>query len=206
MAQVGVAKHYRPIEPWPPGNRLDRWWANRVSRFFNDQWLESLVSGRLRWPLGRGSVANLAGTVDFVGINYYSRSLVRFPPKPGGLYQKDAPPDAIMSDDGFFELYPQGLFKAIKASLRYKKPIYITENGVPDAADKLRPAYILTHLREIWRAISFNYPVMGYYHWSLIDNFEWDRGWTQAFGLISMDPETQAREWRPSGSLARKTS
>ena len=201
MAQVGVAKHYRPIEPWPPGNRLDRWWANRVSRFFNDQWLDTLVSGRLRWPLGRGSVANLAGTVDFVGINYYSRSLVRFPPKPGGLYQKDAPPDAMMCDDGFFEIYPQGLFKAIKASLRYKKPIYITENGVPDAADKSRPAYILTHLREIWRAISFNYPVMGYYHWSLIDNFEWDRGWTQAFGLISMDPETQAREWRPSAKL-----
>jgi beta-glucosidase len=56
-------------------------------------------------------------------------------------------------------------------------------------------------LREVWRAISFCFPVMGYYHWSLIDNFEWDRGWTQRFGLIEMDPATQARRWRTSGQL-----
>jgi beta-glucosidase len=59
----------------------------------------------------------------------------------------------------------------------------------------------MTHLREIWRAISFAFPVMGYYHWSLVDNFEWDRGWTQRFGLIEMDPETQERRLRPSGRL-----
>lgn len=200
-AQVGVAKQYRPVEAWPPGNRLDRWWARRVSHFFNDQWLESIMSGRMRWPLGRGLVKGLAGTLDFVGINYYSRSLVRFPPRPGRLYETGAPDGGTMTKDGFFELYPRGLFKAIKACLRYKKPIYISENGLPDAADKLRPAYILSHLRETWRAISFNLPVMGYFHWSLVDNFEWDRGWTQRFGLISMDPETQKREWRPSAHL-----
>ena len=200
-AQVGVAKQYRPIEAWPPGNSLDRWWARRVSHFFNDQWLESIMSGRLRWPLGRGLVKGLAGTLDFVGINYYSRSLVRFPPRPGRLYETGAPDGGTMTEDGFFELYPSGLFKAIKACLRYKKPIYISENGLPDSADKLRPAYILSHLREVWRAISFNYPVMGYFHWSLVDNFEWDRGWSQRFGLISMNPETQTREWRPSAHL-----
>lgn len=203
-AQVGVAKHYRPIEPWPPGNRLDRWWAKRVSRFFNDMWLESLMSGRLRWPLGRGSIKGLAGSLDFVGINYYSRSLVRFPPRPGRLFETRAPEGETMTEDGFFELYPSGLFNATKACLRYKKPIYISENGLPDAADKLRPAYILSHLREVWRAISFNWPVMGYFHWSLVDNFEWDRGWTQRFGLISLDPETQAREWRSSAHLYKE--
>ncbi len=200
-AQVGIAKQYRPIEAWPPGNRLDRWWARRVSYFFNDQWLESIMSGRLRWPLGRGLVKGLAGTLDFVGINYYSRSLVRFPPTPGRLYESGTPDGGTMTEDGFFELYPRGLFEAIKACLRYKIPIYISENGLPDAADKLRPAFILSHLREVWRAISFNFPVMGYFHWSLVDNFEWDRGWTQRFGLISMDPKTQTRAWRPSAHL-----
>ncbi|MFN2207864.1 MAG: family 1 glycosylhydrolase, partial [Candidatus Promineifilaceae bacterium] len=59
----------------------------------------------------------------------------------------------------------------------------------------------LDHLRQIWQAISFCYPVMGYYHWSLIDNFEWERGWTQRFGLIAMNEETQERRWRPSAHL-----
>jgi beta-glucosidase len=72
---------------------------------------------------------------------------------------------------------------------------------VPDAADRLRPAFLLTHLREIWRAVSFNWRIMGYYHWSLIDNFEWDRGWTQRFGLIGLDVQTQERTMRDSGRL-----
>ena len=99
-------------------------------------------------------------------------------------------------------MYPYGLYRLIENAVqKYKKPIYITENGLPDAADKLRPAFILDHLRQIWHAISWCYPVMGYYHWSLIDNFEWDRGWTQRFGLIELDHETQERRWRPSAHL-----
>ena len=203
-AQVGLAKHYRVIDAWPGGNRLDRWWAGRVSRFFNDLWMESMVDGRLRWPFGRGRIKNLAGAFDFVAINYYSRSLVRFPPRRGRLYETAAPPEATMTADGFFELYPQGLFEAIRENLRYGKPIYIAENGLPDADDSQRPAFLLTHLREVWRAINFNFPVMGYYHWTLVDNFEWDRGWRQRFGLIALDPDTQERNWRPSGFLYRE--
>jgi beta-glucosidase len=200
-AEVGMAKHYRVVEARPGGNRLSQWWAERVSWFFNDLWMECLTSGRRRWPLGRGAISGLAGTFDFAAINYYSRSLVSFPPGPGRLYESGARPGAVMADGDFFELYPQGLFKAIKANLRFGKPIYVAENGLPDAKDRHRPTYILTHLREVWRAISFNYPVMGYYHWTLVDNFEWERGWRQRFGLIALDPETQTRDWRPSGRL-----
>ncbi|MGD8585921.1 MAG: glycoside hydrolase family 1 protein [Chloroflexota bacterium] len=200
-AEVGMAKHYRVVEAWPGSNRLSQWWANRGSWFFNDLWMGCLASGRLRWPLGRGAISGLAGSFDFTAINYYSRALVKFPPRPGRLYESGAPPGAVTADDDYFELYPEGLFKAIKANLRYGKPIYVTENGLPDAKDRYRPAFILSHLREVWRAISFNYPVMGYYHWTLVDNFEWDRGWRQRFGLIALDPETQARSWRPSGRL-----
>jgi beta-glucosidase len=198
---VGVAKHYRPIQPLWEGNWVDQWWAKRVDWLFNSMWMESMNDGRLRWPVGRGKIDHLAGTFDFVGINYYSRSLVHFPPHVGSLYEEKLPPGAEATDGDFFEVYPAGLFTAIKANVRYKKPIYITENGLPDIADRLRPSFILRHLREVWRAISFNYPVMGYYHWSLIDNFEWDRGWSQRFGLIEMDPETQERRLRPSAKL-----
>lgn len=200
-ALIGVAKHYRPIEARTGGNFLDRWWARRAHWFFNNMWMESMNDGRLRWPIGRGTIEHLAGTFDFVGINYYSRALVRFPPRPGKLYEQTLPPGAEGVDDDFFEVYPSGLFKGIKEYMKYKKPIYITENGLPDKADKLRGAYILQHLREVWRAVSFNFPVMGYYHWSLVDNFEWERGWTQRFGLIEVDPESQERTLRPSAEL-----
>jgi beta-glucosidase len=200
-ALVGVAKQYRPIEAWPEGNFFDRWWAKRLHWVFNDMWMDSMADGRLRFPIGRGKIENLAGTFDFVGINYYSRSLVRFPPRAGKLYELDLPPGAEAVDDNFFEVYPSGLFRGIKAYMKYKKPIYITENGLPDIEDKIRPSFILRHLREVWRAISFNFPVMGYYHWSLVDNFEWERGWTQRFGLIEMDPESQERRLRPSAEL-----
>jgi beta-glucosidase len=201
QALVGVAKHFRPIEAPANGNGLDRWQAGWLSWLFNDLWMDSMVDGRLRWPVGRGKVSHLAGSFDFVGVNYYSRSLTRFPPRPGRLYETDHGPEAVMSDGNFGELHSAGLYQVIKKSLTYKKPIYITENGLPDAADTLRPGFILTHLREIWRAINFSFPVMGYYHWSLIDNFEWDRGWTQRFGLIELDVETQERRLRASGRL-----
>jgi beta-glucosidase len=198
---VGTAKHIRPIHAWPPGNILDRWWAKRATNFFNNLWLDSMATGRIRWPVGRGTIKHLGGSFDFIGINYYSRSLVRFPLRSKRLYEADLPPGSAATEDGFFELYPPGLFEAIKSVLRYRRPIYISENGLPDRSDRLRPAYILSHLREVWRAISINFPVMGYYHWSLVDNFEWERGWTQRFGLIGINPETQQRTWRPSARL-----
>ncbi len=56
----------------------------------------------------------------------------------------------------------------------------VTENGVEDAEDKIRPRYIAEHIMKMWRAVNFNWPVKGYFHWSLVDNFEWERGWTPA--------------------------
>ena len=84
---------------------------------------------------------------------------------------------------------------------RCGKPILITENGIPDADDDQRPRFLLTHLAELWRAIRDGAPVKGYYHWSLIDNFEWSEGWALRFGLIEVDPATQARRVRKSGEL-----
>ncbi len=197
---IGVAKNFPIFEPRPGGNRVDSWWATRLSRMFNHAWMDALQDGRIRWPIGRGKIKNLAGSFDFVGINYYTRFFVKFPPGKD-IVDNSWGPDALVSDGNYGEVYPYGLYRAIKQVLRYKKPIFITENGLPDKDDKLRPSFILDHLRQIWQAISFCYPVMGYYHWSLIDNFEWDRGWTQRFGLIGLDPDTQERTWRASGRL-----
>ncbi|MFN8403985.1 MAG: family 1 glycosylhydrolase [Anaerolineales bacterium] len=80
-------------------------------------------------------------------------------------------------------------------------PIYITENGVEDAEDKMRPRYIAQHIHQVWRAVNFNFPVKGYFYWSLVDNFEWERGWAQRFRLWGLDVETQKRIKRPSVDL-----
>lgn len=199
-AQVGVALQMAVFEPRRSNSRLDRWWAGRLSWLFNDLWLETLATGRLRRPMGSGSVRHLAGSFDFVGINYSSRFSLQFPPR-GGLLGIEYEPHAVTASENDHSIYPKGIYQLIRHVLRYNKPIYITENGVPDQSDELRPSFLLAHLREVWRAVSFCYPVMGYYHRTLVDSFEWERGWTQRFGLIEMDPETQARCWRPSAHL-----
>ncbi len=200
QAAVGVAKNIPIFDARPAGNKLDKWWARRVSSLFNNAWLDAVEDGRLRWPFGRGKMKNLAGSYDFIGINYYTRFYVKFPPGKD-IIEREWEADAIVTDGSYGEIYPYGLYRAIKQVLLYNKPIYITENGLPDAADKHRPAFIMDHLRQIWHAISFCFPVMGYYHWTLVDNFEWNAGWTQRFGLIGLDPETQERTWRASGRL-----
>lgn len=203
-ALIGTANNIQIFEPRPGGNIIDRWWANLVRRIYNDSWQDALHTGRYRGLVGSKFFEGLAGTYDFVGVNYYTRFYVRFPPPPG-FVERDWGPDAVVSDGDYGEVYARGLFKVIDhVWKRYRKPIYITENGVPDAADRLRPSFLLDHLRQVWYAINFCYPVMGYYHWSLVDNFEWDRGWTQRFGLIAIDPQTQERTWRPSARLYRE--
>ncbi len=191
QAQVGVAKNSPLLQARPDGNILDKIWAKRASRFFNDLWMDAMVNGRLHTPISRQKITHLADSFDFVGLNYYTRTYLKFPSYTP-VYDNN-------NSEG--NVYPAGLYKLIHDALRFKKPIYITANGLPDAGDRLRPSFILTHLREVWRAISFCFPVMGYYHWSLVDNFAWERGWTKRFGLIEIDPATQSRTLRKSGEL-----
>lgn len=205
-ALVGTANNMQIFEARPGGNVIDHWWAGQVRDLYNDSWQDALHTGRYRGIVGGKRFPNLAGTYDFVGINYYTRFYLRFPP-PSGFVEREWGPEAVVSDGDYGEVYARGLFQIIEhVWKRYGKPIYITENGLPDAADRIRPGFLLDHLRQIWHALSFCYPVMGYYHWSLVDNFEWDRGWTQRFGLVAVDPVTQERTWRPSAHLYREIS
>lgn len=196
-AQVGIAKHIRPFHPLRPHNPLDRFWTGQLGRAFNEIWLRAHMDGRLRWPLPRLHLPTLANTLDFIGINYYSPSFAKFPSLSADYY----PAGTSLSDTGYGAICPAGLRRALHFAHQFGKPIYITENGLPDAADTQRPAFLLSHLHQMWHALNAGIPIMGYYHWSLIDNFEWDRGWTQRFGLIALDEMTQARQLRPSGRL-----
>ncbi|HTX80253.1 MAG TPA: family 1 glycosylhydrolase, partial [Longilinea sp.] len=77
----------------------------------------------------------------------------------------------------------------------------VAENGIEDENDRIRPRFLAQHVHQMWRAVNFNWPVKGYFHWTLVDNFEWARGWTQRFGLWGLDVATQARLKRKSADL-----
>jgi beta-glucosidase len=202
-ARVGMAVNYRGFKPARPWLPLDRWVAGIQSSLFNDFFPEAASSGVMRFPLWRQRLPEAKSTQDFLGLNYYTREYVAFDlRKAGQLFgRRFYLPGADLSDTGFIANAPQGMFEAIKWGLNYNLPILITENGVEDADDDLRPRYLIQHLHHVWRAVNFNFPVKGYFHWTLVDNFEWERGWTQRFGLWELDVETQARRKRPSAEL-----
>jgi len=103
------------------------------------------------------------------------------------------------------EINPEGIDRFIREiHRRYQIPIYVTENGMADADDTIRPGCILTHLAAVQRALSAGADVRGYYHWTPVDNYEWTEGWTTRFGLTGLDPRTQQRTMRPSARLFAK--
>ena len=92
------------------------------------------------------------------------------------------------------EIFPEGLLRLIRRVWkRYKLPIYVTENGVSDASGRLRPGYLRGHAHAVARAVSEGIPVEGYFHWSLLDNFEWAEGYGHRFGLYTVDFDTFER-------------
>ena len=204
-ARVGLAHHMRPFEGLRDGHVLDDSIARMQSALFNDGVLSAVMHGRWSVWMSRKapSPRGLKGTIDWLGLNYYSRQRTRFDrfsPKTwyGTIHNT---PDAEMSDHDYGEIHPAGMLKMLRKIARYKLPIYITENGIPDADDDQRPAFIVSHLREVWKAIQYCYYVQGYYHWSFVDNFEWSEGWRMKFGLYELDHLTQARIPRRSAEL-----
>jgi beta-glucosidase len=202
-AQVGLAVNYRGLVPARTWSPLDKFVTRLQSSIFNNFFPAAAVKGVLSYPLYRKSIPQGKDCLDFLGINYYTQDCVGFNLlHPQELFgHRDFPEGAQLSETGHIANLPEGFFRAIKWGLRYEKPIIITENGVEDSKDTLRPRYIIQHLHQLWRAVNFNYPVRGYYHWSLVDNFEWERGWTQRFGLWELDLKTQQRIKRRSADL-----
>ena len=103
----------------------------------------------------------------------------------------------MVSDLGW-EVYPEGICHLIKKLQKYKKPIYVTENGLADAEDSRREQFIKEHLQYIHQAIQEGADVRGFFYWSLLDNFEWDKGFWPRFGLVEVDYKTLERRIRPS--------
>ena len=130
---------------------------------------------------------------DFIGLNYYHISR-----KPSFREKYELVSKQEFMKEMNWEIYPEGIYHVLKDLSKFKKPIYITENGIADGSDRLRERFIKEHLRWIWQAIQDGADVRGYLYWSLLDNFEWALGFAPRFGLVDVDYATLERKIRPS--------
>ncbi|MGC1378349.1 MAG: family 1 glycosylhydrolase [Anaerolineales bacterium] len=204
-ARVGYALHYRPMvaaRPWFP---LDVLMRNIQYAGVNMAFPSAISSGVMKSPMGNVRIPEVKGLQDYLGINYYSVDTIKFDiTNRKELFGKRYyPAGSDLSTTQFIANTPNGLFDTLKwATTTYPNlPLLVTENGVEDDDDKMRPRYIAQHVHQMWRAVNYNWPVKGYFYWTLVDNFEWERGWTQRFGLWGLDRETQARTRRSSADL-----
>lgn len=124
---------------------------------------------------------------DFLGVQNYSRALIG----PDG--QLPAPEGAELTQMDY-EFYPEGLEHVIcTVHQDFPGELMVTENGIATADDTRRVAYIGTALEGVRKCIEDGIPVSGYCYWSLLDNFEWQKGFGMTFGLIAVDRSTQTR-------------
>ncbi|MBI2121866.1 MAG: glycoside hydrolase family 1 protein [Candidatus Sungbacteria bacterium] len=149
----------------------------------------------LRWWRNNPFFCRMSHDSDFIGLQFYFHSRVRIHPKSQWWFQYNE--NKKVSDFGW-EIYPEGIYRVLKDLKKHNKPIFITENGLADARDIYREKFIKEHLRWMHKAISEGVDVRGYFHWSLLDNFEWQQGFWPRFGLVEIDYKTQERRIRQS--------
>lgn len=205
-ASVGFA-HNITLERPASGAWLDSVVASSGDQLANEAVLRAVLTGSFDLDIpGAPSVhfvdPSLRGSLDFLGVNYYRRDRLR-----GDLSNLGRPAFTVPTDDtasaSDWELYPQGLYDALLRLSAFRWPIYITENGVDDAADTQRAYVLRSHLWAIEQARAAGVDVRGYFHWTLTDNFEWHLGYTAHYGLFSVDFADPAlpRTMRPSGHV-----
>lgn len=175
-SKIGIAKNNIYFEAYK--NRF----VNKILKKFIDWWWNFYFLNQIK------------NYQDFIGLNHYSRNLINY-----GFNKNE---NKRVSDMGW-ELYPEAIYFVLKDLKKFNKPIYITENGLADAKDQKRSWFIFESLKNVYRAMEEGVDVRGYLHWSLMDNFEWDKGFWPRFGLLEIDYKSSERKIRPSAKFYR---
>ena len=171
QAQIGIAKNNIYFE----ANKNKA--INIVLKKFIDWWWNFYFLNQIK------------NYQDFIGLNHYFHNLINY-----GFGKNEK---KVVSDMNW-ELYPEAIYFVLKDLKKYNKPIYITENGLADAQDKKRKWFIEEIFKNVAKAIKEDVDVRGYFYWSLLDNFEWNKGFWPRFGLVEVDYKTLERKIRPS--------
>jgi beta-glucosidase len=210
---VGCANNHAPM--WPASDDPADVGATKLfDAIWNGMFVEPMLLGRYPTDLGPlledivepGDMATIRQPLDFYGINYYNPMKVAAAPEDAPMPFEQRPIVGYPTTDFGWPVVPDALREwLITMRARYRAampPIFITESGCsytvgPDehgvVDDQARIDYLDAHLRAVAGAIRVGVDVRGYYTWSLMDNFEWAEGFTQRFGLVHVDYETQVR-------------
>lgn len=188
--RVGLAHHVRIFQP-ATGSTADVTAAGLTDAFFNESVPQALRTGRIRLSVPAQvsidrEVDGLEGSSDYLGINYYSRDFVRQDFGEASLSNQYVPDGRPVNDLGW-DIYPEGLFLFLRRFRDMGIPLLVTENGMADASGTRRPDYLRAHVYAVEQAVKEGVDVRGYFHWSLMDNFEWAEGFTPRFGLFRVD-------------------
>ncbi len=223
-AEIGIVNILTSVHP-ASDSEVDRDAARHLDGAFNRWYLDPLYRGRYpedaiadRLALGHleraelpfvepGDLEVIATPTDFLGVNYYSRSVVKAGVSGAPVAVQVVPDDALTAMG--WEVYPQGLKEVLERVTRdYSPPaIYVTENGAAFAdesgpsgpfADARRVEFLRSHIASAQSALAAGVPLRGYFAWSLMDNFEWSQGFEKRFGLFHVDYSTQRRTPRES--------
>ncbi|MBS1987736.1 glycoside hydrolase family 1 protein [Candidatus Dependentiae bacterium] len=219
QAHIGLVHQYLTFEPYNTWNIIEAAPTFFLNYVFNDVILNFLKTGEFSFkiPWLVPVVANVSVTddvhilfskleldrqpyFDFIGLNFYSRVVIQqlaWNVLSEGAVVPSCKDGEVMTDMPY-PMYAQGLYEAICNVAQFGVPIYITENGIADAKDDRREIFFRDYLSALSKALEDGYDVRGWFYWSLMDNFEWNDGFTPRFGLYHVDFDTQARTLRPS--------
>jgi beta-glucosidase/6-phospho-beta-glucosidase/beta-galactosidase len=226
-AQVGFVHNLVDWRPNDPARPEDATAAQHADQIFNRAFLE--IAARGWYDTDADGIEDpgevrprLRDKADFIGVNHYSpgraeslggpvsTTVPLFDFLPHVTYRghgnPQGPPCPTTCSDFGWEIDPAGLSNVVREAAGYGKPIYITENGIDDREDDQRPAYLRGYLRALHDAIDAGADVRGYFHWSLVDNYEWAEGYDAHFGLYGFNPRTLRRSERPSARLYRRVA
>jgi len=209
-AQVGVAQNLVDFESFFWLNPLDWYAASAAADAFNWAFYDSIAAGRIRFhapgfPSCNEPLAGLHNSADYFGMNYYFRQRVGVNVTSPTLLGNNPGPGP--KNDLGWEIYPAGLLLLLRESYaRSQLPIYITENGIAARQGAARAKFLDEHLYAVALALQEGIPVKGYFHWSLLDNFEWAEGFAPRFGLYHVDYETQIRTENPGAAEFHRLS
>ncbi|ARQ70218.1 GH1 family beta-glucosidase [Streptomyces marincola] len=227
-ANLGLTVNLYPVDA-ATDRDADRDAARRIDGLMNRLFLDPVLRGTYPADVLKdvaeitgtehvrdGDLATISAPLDFLGVNYYSRHVVRAgAPQPGpshwvGSSDVEFVKRGVPETEMGWEIDPDGLYETLTRLAREygPLPLYVTENGAafPDEVtregrvhDENRRRYLEEHFRAAHRAIADGADLRGYFVWTLLDNFEWAHGYSKRFGLVHVDFETQVRTLKDSG-------
>jgi len=198
--KIGMVKNIFQFDPLNRLNILDWYMSSLLNDIFTNEPINFFKNGRSSFFMPgfvNDQIVNddAKSSLDFIGLNYYSRFHVKGKINLSEPFIFKTRKQDIQTDMNY-PMYPEGIYKALKTIDKLNVPIYITENGIADSTDSNRAIFINQYLYSTNKALREGVDVKGYFYWSLMDNFEWAKGYSMKFGLYEVDFKTQERKLR----------